>query len=224
MFCFVNRPKQNVFLLVIRGLFATPLSIFSFFLFVFPFFLDFLKTFIPLISVLPSFSLIFIFCFPFLYSYFPLLIRCFFFFFPNLLILNIILFFFYHFFSLFFSICANVFSFILLSFSWFGKRHWMNNSEQVHVSSERKVYFINFWIPLNAHFSSNNNSQVEELKFYIVRWKSNFNLIDTRFFWDWGWIVRECQLARANQDRDRSIDLQCHTARHKVSTHALNKT
>jgi len=41
LFCFVNLPKQNVFLLVIRGLFATPLSIFSFFLFVFPFFLIF---------------------------------------------------------------------------------------------------------------------------------------------------------------------------------------
>ncbi len=29
--------------------------------------------------------------------------------------------------------------------------------------------------PLNMHFSSNNKSQVEELKFYIARWKSNFN-------------------------------------------------
>jgi hypothetical protein len=46
--------------------------------------------------------------------------------------------FFYHFsfFSLFFSICANVFSFILLSFPWFCKRHWTNNSEQVHASLE----------------------------------------------------------------------------------------
>jgi hypothetical protein len=31
-------------------------------------------------------------------------------------------------------------------------------------------------------------------------------------------------LAHANQDRDRSIVVQCHIARHEVSTHALNKT
>jgi len=40
LFIFINLPKENVFLLVIRGLYATPLSIFSFFLFVlfvFPF-------------------------------------------------------------------------------------------------------------------------------------------------------------------------------------------
>jgi hypothetical protein len=61
-------------------------------------------------------------------------------------------------------------------------------------------------------------------KFYITGWKSNFNLIDTRLFLDWGWIAHECQLARADQDWDRSIGLQCHTTHHEVSTHALNKT
>jgi hypothetical protein len=29
-------------------------------------------------------------------------------------------------------------------------------------------------------------------KFYITRWKSNFNLIDTRCFLDWGWTAWEC--------------------------------
>ncbi len=45
---------------------------------------------------------------------------------------------FYHlyFFPLFFPICANAFSFILLSFPWFRKRHWTNTSEQVHASLE----------------------------------------------------------------------------------------
>jgi hypothetical protein len=38
------------------------------------------------------------------------------------------------------------------------------------------------------------------------------------------WTVRECQLAHADQDQDRLISLQCHTARHEVSTHAPNKT
>ncbi len=36
---------------------------------------------------------------------------------------------------------------------------------------------------------------------------------------DQRWIARECQLARADRDRDRSISLQCHTARHEVCTH-----
>jgi hypothetical protein len=38
------------------------------------------------------------------------------------------------------------------------------------------------------------------------------------------WTARECQLAGANQDRDRLMGLQCHTARHEVSTNALNRT
>jgi hypothetical protein len=39
-------------------------------------------------------------------------------------------------FFLIFSICANIFCFILLSFLLFCKRHWTNNSEQVHASLE----------------------------------------------------------------------------------------
>jgi hypothetical protein len=41
---------------------------------------------------------------------------------------------------------------------------------------------------------------------------------------DRGWIAWECQLACADQDQDWSIGLQCHIARHGVSTHTPNKT
>ncbi len=41
---------------------------------------------------------------------------------------------------------------------------------------------------------------------------------------DRGWTPWECQLARADQNRDQSIKLQCHTARREVSTNAPNKT
>jgi hypothetical protein len=37
------------------------------------------------------------------------------------------------------------------------------------------------------------------------------------------WTTWECQLAHADQNRDRSIGLQCHIARHEVSTHAPHK-
>jgi hypothetical protein len=121
--------------------------------------LGFFKAFLPLISILPSFSLIFIF-FPFFFLLFYILL---FFFLLNVsylflsyfLVLPLlffvlkkntcfILFFLYIIFSPIFPIYTNVFSFILLSFSWFCKRYWMNNNEQVHASSEKKVYFIKF--------------------------------------------------------------------------------
>jgi hypothetical protein len=88
------------------------------------------------------------FFFSFFFSFFIFLFSsCYWMFFFLATFLNFTsscVFFFNHFFPLFFSICANVFSFILLIFFWFCNRHWMNNSEQVHASLERKVYFINF--------------------------------------------------------------------------------
>jgi hypothetical protein len=61
------------------------------------------------------------------------------------------------FFSLFFSICANVFSFILLSFPWFCKKHWTNNSEQVHASLELiRFLMVDFLFNFTTKFFDTN--------------------------------------------------------------------
>jgi hypothetical protein len=41
--------------------------------------------------------------------------------------------------------------FIIFIQCWLCKRNWMNNNEQIHVSLERKFYFINFW-KTSLHF------------------------------------------------------------------------
>jgi hypothetical protein len=61
------------------------------------------------------------------------------------------------FFSQFLSICANVFSFILLSFPWFWKRHWTNNSEQVHASLELiRFLMVDFLFNFTTKFFDTN--------------------------------------------------------------------